>query len=314
MIYTTNDIAIIIPTKDRPTQLNNLLNSLVLQKVSYGRVIIVDGGQSVEAVVLEYKNKLPIEYYNCNPPGQIRQKNLGLSKLNPKYPLICFFDDDIVLEQNAFENIINYWNQVDVNTAGICFNIINEVPPPFSWFGRLIYFSSSIPGKVLASGRNTSLANINKNIKSEWLGGGYTIWKHDILKKYTQNNLNTHWAIAEDLRFSYPIGKHYPLFVCANAKIRHEHTYDQYIPNKVHKIRGFKESLACIYFVNQHKELKIIACMWMLITTSIIRFIIGTISWNSRHLGYSLGQLKAQWVWMKSMLGFSNIKQELSDW
>ena len=55
MRYTTNNVAIIVPTKDRPDQLYNLLNSLILQEVSYGRVIIVDGGQSIEGIVLSLK-------------------------------------------------------------------------------------------------------------------------------------------------------------------------------------------------------------------------------------------------------------------
>ena len=239
---------------------------------------------------------------------------MGLSKLNQKCPLICFFDDDIVLEQDAFKNMINYWNQVDSDTAGICFNIVNEAPPPFSWFGKFIFFSSSMPGKVLASGRSTSLANIKENIRSEWLGGGYTIWKHDILKKYAQENLNTNWAIGEDLKFSYPIGKKYPLFVCADAKVRHEHIYDQYPKKSIYKIRGFKETVFIIHFVQINPNLSKLACLWMLSTSMILRLCFGLITMKYRYIGYAIGQSKGIFNWLLSGLGFRELKSSLEDW
>ena len=45
-IYSAQDVAFIIPTKDRPEKIKNLLDSLARQTVVCSRVIIVDGGES----------------------------------------------------------------------------------------------------------------------------------------------------------------------------------------------------------------------------------------------------------------------------
>ena len=67
--YTGRDVAFIIPTKDRPIKVKSLLDSIVKQTVQCGRVIIVDGGQSIENIVEGHSNRMPVEYYQCQPPG-----------------------------------------------------------------------------------------------------------------------------------------------------------------------------------------------------------------------------------------------------
>ena len=84
-LYAGNDIAFIIPTKDRPEKLKNLLNSIAGQDEMCGRIIVVDGGHSVKEVVMGFSDSLPIEYHECRPPGQIRQRNLGISKLMVRF-------------------------------------------------------------------------------------------------------------------------------------------------------------------------------------------------------------------------------------
>ncbi len=85
--YTGHDVAYIIPTKDRPEKVKNVLESLASQTMSCGRLIVVDGGQSVKDIVMGFVDRLPVEYYECHPPGQIRQRNMALSLLDGRTPL-----------------------------------------------------------------------------------------------------------------------------------------------------------------------------------------------------------------------------------
>lgn len=112
--------------------------------------------------------------------------------------------------------------------------------------------SSRFPGKVLKTGYNVSIQSISDNIRSEWLGGGYTVWSTNILRLFKQDSIKTRWAIGEDVRFSYPVGKIFPLFLCSSAKVRHEHVYDQYAKNMVHFYRGRQGVIAHRYFIEQH--------------------------------------------------------------
>ena len=74
MKYSCNDIAIIIPTKDRPQKICNLLESIALQKTIPRRIIIVASGQNIEDTVSSFSNKLPVEYYHTDLYGQLIQR------------------------------------------------------------------------------------------------------------------------------------------------------------------------------------------------------------------------------------------------
>lgn len=305
-------IALIIPTKDRPEKIKTLLDSLASQSRSCDKIIIVDGGDSIKHVVMGYQNKLNIEYCRCRPPGQIRQRNLGISKVDESFDLIGFIDDDMIFHRDAFEKMINFWNNINGQAAGIGFNIVNAPVHTFSRLLALIFMSSPVQGKVLKSGFNTSIQNINRDISSQWLGGGYTIWKRSIIKAFPQKNLNTKWATGEDLRYSYPIGKKHPLYVCASAKVRHEHTYTK-TDKKMGQYFGRKGSLGFFYFNSMHQELSSLACLWMLAWISIISFFYGLFTFSSRKVKNALGQAEAFIICLKSIAAKKDIVSELED-
>lgn len=311
VVYECRHLAFLIPTINRPQKLRNLLKSLAEQTVPCGRVIIIDGGDSIENVVMEFTDRLPVEYYECHPPGQIVQRNVGIAKLDESTPLVGFLDDDLVLEPDVTEKILALWNRVEINTAGIGCNITNIPLLPFSFLLALTLMYSSVPGQVLSSGFGSRIFNVTADICTQWLGGGYTVWRRQVLLEFPQENINTRWAIGEDLRYSYPIGKKYPLYVCAGAKVRHEHLYDQYQKNVVYRYRGRKESLALLYFVESHPELSRTACLWMLLSTAILRVGYGCAAFIPPKLQYARGQMEAIWIFLKSLLLHTDLRKEL---
>ena len=115
--YKADGLAVLIPTKDRPQKIRNLLNSLAAQKAACGRIIIIDGGESVKDIVTGFSSHLPVEYYECRPPGQIRQRNMAISLLDNRTQLAAFIDDDIVFEENALEAMLDFWNRCEPETA-----------------------------------------------------------------------------------------------------------------------------------------------------------------------------------------------------
>lgn len=311
--YTGKDIAILIPTKDRPLTVSKLLESLAAQTASCGRVIVVDGGESIERIVTGYHDRLPVEYYYCRPPGQIRQRNFGIRKLDETTPLVGFLDDDLVLEPDALEKMINFWNEMEADTAGVGLNIVNAPPSPSSFLGRLFFMHSAAPGLVLGSGYNCRIDKIDADLRTQWLGGGYTIWKREILEKYPQRELNTRWAIGEDLRYSYPIGRQYPLYVCASAKVRHESLQDQAPSETVDRYRGRKSSLSVYYFVTLYPELSRGACLWMLTGKLFAGIAKGCLTLDGRTLLHAVGQAEAIWICVKSLLGLANMQSAMED-
>ena len=310
--YIGSDITLLVPTKDRPSKIKNLLDSLADQTTQCSRIIIINGGECIKHLVLGYIDRLPVEYYECQPPGQIRQRNMGISLLDDRTPLVGSLDDDIVLMPDAIEKMITFWNTVPDNTAGVSFNIVNCTPQNHTWLKGMMGLSGPLPGKVLRSGVNTPILSITRNIESQWICGGATVWRHEILKQHTNSPQDAQWASSEDLIFSYPLGKIYPLFVCASAKVNHEHVYDLKIKKK-HKYYGRTETLWRFYFVESNKELSRVFFLWSQATTILARCLKGIISLNSRHFLFALGQLQGLYIGLKVIARKKDIKVFLNE-
>lgn len=308
--YEGKDVAFIIPTKDRPQKLKDLLNSLANQTVICGRVIVVDGGKSVRDVVVDFENVLSIKYQECHPPGQIRQRNAGIELLDDKALLVGFIDDDILMEPDALEKMLHFWNRIEPDTAGVGFNITNAHAS--SVLSRILP-GRCRPGRILPSGINTSFQNISSDLRTQWLGGGYTVWRREILNKFVQENLNTRWAIGEDVRFSYPIGKKYPLYICVEARVRHEHVYDQAVKSAVHIYQGRKQALALFYFVRLHTELSSSKCLLSMSMSVIAKIIVGLLTLNPQMIKFSLGMADGVFICIKSLFKFVDLRSELED-
>lgn len=297
--YHGQDLALVIPTKDRPQKMRNFLNSLVQQEVICGRIIIVNGGQSIEEMVMSFSGRLPVEYYECHPPGQIRQRNMGIALLDERTRLVGFLDDDIVLESGALEHMIAFWNRTEPHTAGVSFNITNQHSTLPKWAKGFFAMLFPRQGKVLPSGYQVSIENVRKDLKAQWLCGGATVWKQRILRDYANREISSRWAIGEDLIFSYPIGKRFPLYVCADARVRHEHVYDHKVDMR-HRYYGRTVMLWRLYFVESHKELSRKLFFLMASAEMIMRLTIGVLMQKRPQIDYALGLKEGMVLGMKA--------------
>ena len=314
--YSGKDLALLIPTKDRPEKIVCLLQSILEQNVACGRIIIVDGGISIREVVISFAAYLPVEYYVCNPPGQIRQRNMGVALLDDSTPLVGCLDDDIVLLPNALEKMLECWNRSQPKTAGISFNIINMHPIQHNWFKGLIGLTGPQPGRVLKSGCNTPITCMSADTNVDWLCGGATVWKANILKKHNNREIQAKWAPLEDLIFSYPLGKLYPLMVCASSHVRHEHVYDRHKKVDYYYI-GKTETLWKFYFVEMHFEISRVRFLILQSLTLVARIFKAVCNFQIRHLQFALGQILGVLLGIRCLLSgrklFDLLNEPLAD-
>ena len=132
------------------------------------------------------------------------QRNKGIALLDKSTRLVATMDDDAVFHKDAVSEMIKFWNKVEIETAGVGFNIVNVIGHKHNWLRGLLGISAPEPGKVLKSGNTTSICNVKESIKCEWLNGGGTVWRQDVLKKYPHDEIKSGWAVCEDIIFSYP--------------------------------------------------------------------------------------------------------------
>ncbi|HEY9714663.1 MAG TPA: glycosyltransferase family A protein, partial [Chroococcales cyanobacterium] len=92
------DIAVIIPTYDRPERLSNCLQALCDTDESFSRerfeVIVVDDGSShsLQSIVEQYARRLEITYIRQPNSGPAAARNRGALAADSRY--LCFTDDD----------------------------------------------------------------------------------------------------------------------------------------------------------------------------------------------------------------------------
>jgi len=90
--------SIIIPVYNRPDEINELLESLLLTTYSNNfEIVIVEDGSTItcEDVVLKYANKLTISYYFKANSGPGDSRNFGMEKAKGDYFII--FDSDCII-------------------------------------------------------------------------------------------------------------------------------------------------------------------------------------------------------------------------
>lgn len=288
--FIGRDLTVLIPTKDRPQKVKNLLESIALQSVKCGRIILVNGGAPIDEVVFQYQGILPIECYQCYPPGQLNQRNFGIRLLDENTKLVACFDDDIELDFYAFEKMLNFWNQVDENTAAVAFNIVNAPPHKHTWYKQLMCISGKNAGAILKSGFNTSLASVGQNLKVEWVPGGATVWRKDILINHRHLSTYSKWASCEDLIFSFPIGKKFPLYICAESKVRHEHVYGS-TSALSERFYGKTETIWRYYFVATNPDLSVAGFFWGMFCLVFGRLCMSILTLQKRHFEFALGQV-----------------------
>ena len=272
-----NSTTLIIPTRNRPQSINNLLHYFYINKIQFKQFLIIDSSD------IKYKKynynlvkKLKIKIIKTYPSAS-HQRNIGLKKVKKNIKYIMFLDDDVIFYKDSFKNMnqtINKFNKKK-NIAGFAFNLINKDKENYiikkikeSRLLNFLNLYSIFPGKVLKSGWHSKIENVKKDIYVEWLFSGATIYKKKFIKKMRFNTSLGSYSYLEDLFFSHEVFKKgFNLIVSKNGKFRN--------PNFVERSNfefGFKEVINRYKFVkkfNLNKMLFLINCFFRFIKSFI---------------------------------------------
>jgi dephospho-CoA kinase len=130
--------SIIIPVYNRPDEINELLESLLLStyKSNYEIVIVEDGSSiSCDKVIKKFTDKLSISYYYKANSGPGDSRNFGMQKAKGDYFII--FDSDCIIPNNYLSEVDKELksNYVD------CFGGPDKALKSFSNIQKAINFS-----------------------------------------------------------------------------------------------------------------------------------------------------------------------------
>ncbi len=287
--------AFVVATKDRPAELERLLWSLAGQSLLPEQVVIVDGGEPSVRGIVERPAwaGLRIRYERCLPPSATRQRNRGLSLVDPAAIWIGFLDDDAVLAPGAVARMEAFLAGAGADLGGASFNMLNA-PQAFAaglkglpWVERLGIYSGR-PGQVLASGFQVLVGRVDRTLDVRWLGTGASVWRREVFASYAFDEWFGGYSYLEDLDFSYRVGKRYRLAVVAGADYEHIHA-----PHG--RGSGFtfgrREARNRLYFVRKNPELSVARCCLTLVLRIAISLAMAARTGRPYYIGRAFGAL-----------------------
>lgn len=303
LFKNTPRLCFIIPTKDRPFEIERLFNSISIQEVLPSQILVVDGGEPGIKDIVEKFSHLPINYMQVLPPGLTRQRNAGLDAVHKDIDLVGFLDDDIVLEPRCIKNMLDFWTQAPSDTGGAGLNIIdNTYPNKPAWFFKFFFIRNNNPGQILKSGRNVPYSPAQGTHNVQWLCGGATVWLKDVFKKFTFDEWYSAWGIGDDVDFSYRVGREYSFMVVADAKVRHIETG---IPPERQYLRAYIATMNNMHFAQKHSGFSKILSAWSFLGQGFAFIIQGLIKINKadfkRGLGYCAAALRGLLLGVKQV-------------
>jgi glycosyltransferase involved in cell wall biosynthesis len=117
----------------RPEPLLKLLRSVQEQTLYPDEILIVDGSTNTETEkVLEVNHFENLNYFSVPPEhrGLTKQRNYGIERVGAEMEVVCFLDDDTVLEKDYFEQLVQTYAMYP-EALGVGGYIINETETKF---------------------------------------------------------------------------------------------------------------------------------------------------------------------------------------
>ncbi|TYB80403.1 glycosyltransferase family 2 protein [Bizionia saleffrena] len=242
---------LIICTYMRPEALHTLVKSVSKQSLYPDDILIIDGSTNTETAELlqttAFKN---LHYFKVSESdrGLTKQRNYGIARVARSSEVVCFLDDDTVLEPTYFEDLLSTY-RLHPEALAVGGYIANEIawerekypkdrnhfyydgwqrsePARFkirSLFGLL---PDAAPGFMpsFSHGRSISfLPPSGKIYPAEQLMGGVSSYKSEVFKSLSFSTYFEGYGLYEDADFSLRLAKLGALYINTAAQLRHYH-------------------------------------------------------------------------------------------
>jgi GT2 family glycosyltransferase len=245
--------SLIICTYMRPKPLIKLLQSVEGQTVYPNEILIIDGSTNQETKIILKQNQFEhLNYFlvSSENRGLTKQRNYGIAHIGNEIEIVCFLDDDTVLENDYFEQLLKTY-QIYPEALGVGGYIINESECEFvghnyqpiiheyyydGWkrkdgnrfvLRKKMGLDSDCPPGFLplfSHGRSIGfLPPSGKIYEVEMLMGGVSSFKKQVFATIRFSTYFEGYGLYEDADFSIRVAKTGKLYLNTSAKLNHYH-------------------------------------------------------------------------------------------
>lgn len=245
--------SLIVCTYMRPGALLSLLQSIEKQILYPDEILIIDGSINDETQLILSQNKFDnLRYFKVSDQdrGLTKQRNVGISKLNTYSEVVCFLDDDTILEPEYFFEIIKaFKDRPDVTgIGGVAVNenkwqlknqdVLYNTKKYYLFEGyfypeglrnivrNYLGLASNLgPGKMplYSHGRTCGFPLTNKIYEVDLLIGMSMSFRRNVLEKNKFSKFFEGYGLYEDADFSLRALQFGKNVINTNAKLHHFH-------------------------------------------------------------------------------------------
>ena len=230
-------LAIILATLNRPIHLKKCIDSILEQKIDIPlHLVIVD--QSSDDLTKNFisdckKNISSVQwtYFYQKEKSLTLARNNGIrSAQNDSY--ICFLDDDLTLYPDFLQSLVTHLKS-DEYAGGM--GTFDYFPYRFELFRKIFLMPHLGDGKFLINGMPTFPHWKSDFSNVEFLSGGITVYKRDVLLKNLFDEKMFGYGYGDDVDVSYRVSRGHKLFYEPKAKVHHDDYSSGRDPGFIHR-------------------------------------------------------------------------------
>jgi GT2 family glycosyltransferase len=244
-------ISVVIPTRDRPRDLGELLGTILNQSCRPFEVIVVDDSplNSAKQVVASFSSKFEsvgcrLKYVKGNCGGVSAERNLGVEI--SEGDAILFLDDDALLEQNVVESLATFLKnhpavlgvqpRILVPTGAMAKDSLGERLQNAVSKALMLTYREENKQAVRKSGMSILPSNLTCVISAQRLLGCGCCFRRQTFRKLAFDTNLKRWSFMEDLDFSYRVYRSNPNALCVlpYTRIVHKLSGESRLPRKLH--------------------------------------------------------------------------------
>ena len=219
-------ITAVIPTRNRPADLENAVLSVCAQSRIPDELLVIDQSSDsvsrdkILGVLTERAGTMKVDYVlDPQIAGLVAAKKTAVSRAHGD--IVCFLEDDVVLERDYVRNIELGFLR-DPEMIGSCGIVTNLPPLPplyfrlFHFFHRGVFHDARVGVTGVMRGTGHAL------IRSDYLSGGLSAYRREVFDKVPFDVDNGFFAL-EDVDFSTRVARQYGprLYINPNARLEH---------------------------------------------------------------------------------------------
>ncbi len=220
--------SVIIPTRNRPDELEHCIDSILRQTVLPDEVLVVDDGNlpSLEYDVLFAGSGIDFRYVKKTEPGIAASRNMGVGLA--KGEIIFFVDDDVVLEPAYIEETLRvFMSDPEKEVGGVDGHYVNKFERKGTEkLARAIFglYLDRFEGVVLPNGYSRKTNSFDFPVVTQFFWG-IAAFRREVFHThslYFDEANYPGYSQGEDSEFAYRVSAAFKLVYTPFARFRHE--------------------------------------------------------------------------------------------